>query len=123
MTALAIVVVLVLPVAVTIALLHVANVVERRRTAAISQQVMLTDAIHAVLGPVVAPRVRRGRRGSWIAELAVPAGMPQIGVMLEIAQASLGPDAEIVLTTQEPPRQRRPSAPPALTFSGARFSR
>ena len=122
MIALAIVVVLVFPAAMLVGLLHLANIRERRRSEAISRQIMLTDAIHGELGPVVAPRVRRGRHGRWTAELAVPAGLPQIAVMLDIARASLGPNAEIVLTTQEPARQRRPSVPPALAV-GRAFTR
>ena len=101
MTAVAIVVVLGIPVAGLIALLRLATVVERRRQAVISRQVALTDAIHATLGPVIAPIVRRGR-GRWVGVLPVPIGHPQIGLMVEIAQSSLGPDAEILLVAQEP---------------------
>jgi len=121
MNALAFFVVVAVPVAVILALLELANARERRRGAAVAQQIALTDAIHAVLGPVVAPRVRHGRRRGWIAELSVPAGMRDLGLMLEIAQASLGANAEIVLTTREPapPPQRRRSAPPVLKLSSA----
>jgi hypothetical protein len=100
MTALAIVVVLAVPVAGLLVLLRLATVLEQRREKVVAQQVALTDAIHAALGPVVAPVVRR-RRGGWIGVLAVPVGHPQIGLMVEIAQAQLGPAAEIVLVAQE----------------------
>jgi hypothetical protein len=96
MTALAIVVVLAIPVVGLIALLRLVSVLQARREQVISRQVALTDAIHAALGPVIAPVVRRGR-GGWVGVLAVPVGHPQVGLMVEIAQAQLGPAAKIVL--------------------------
>ena len=113
MAALAIVVVLAIPVAGVVGLLALATLVQARREALIARQVALTDAIHAVLGPVVAPIVRRGRRG-WVGVLPVPLGHPQIGLMVAIAQAELGPDAQILLLAQEPARpRRRPARAPA----------
>ncbi len=115
MTAAAIVIVLGIPVAALIVLLKLVTFLQRRREAVISRQVALTDAIHATLGPVVAPVVRRGR-GGWVGVLPVPIGYPQIGLMVEIAQTSLGRDAEIVLVTQQPLRRaaRRVPDPAAL---------
>ena len=124
MTALAIAVVLAIPVAALVALLRLTNVLEQRRAQVVSRQIALTDAIHAVLGPVVAPVVRR-RRGEWVAVLAVPAGHPDIGLMVDIAQTELGPGSQIVLVDVRPapaPRRRRP-APVALALSGARSTR
>lgn len=115
MTALAIAVVLAIPIVVLIGLLHLVTVLEQRRLQVISRQIALTDAIHGALGPVVAPIVRRGRSG-WIGILAVRPGDPHVGLMVEIAQAELGPASEIVLVAQEPalaPRRRAP-APAAL---------
>jgi hypothetical protein len=115
MTTVAVVVVLAIPVAGLIGLLRLATLLQRRREATISRQIALTDAIHAALGPVIAPVVRRGR-GGWVGVLPVPIGHPQIGLMVEIAQTSLGPDAEIVLVAREPARHgpRRPPAPAAV---------
>jgi hypothetical protein len=96
MTAVAIFLVLAVPVAALIGLLRLATVLERRREQVVARQVALTDAIHGVLGPVVAPVVRRGRRG-WVGLLAVSAGDPNLGRMVEIAQAYLGPAATIVV--------------------------
>lgn len=124
MTAVAILVVLVIPVTVLVGLLRLANVLEQRREQVVSRQIALTDAIHAAIGPLVAPVVRRGRHGAWVGVLAVPPGHPQIGLMVEIAQAELGADAEIVLVAQEPALARQRRAPaPALTLSGARVGR
>jgi hypothetical protein len=125
MIALAITVVLAIPVAVLVALLRFANALEQRRGQVVSRQIALTDAIHAAIGPVVAPIVRRGRHGGWVGVLAIPTGHPDVGLMIEIAQAELGPAAEIVLVAQEPApaRQRRAPAPPALALSGARSTR
>jgi len=112
MTAVAIAVVLAIPVAVLVALLRLANVVHARREQVVARQIALTDAIHRVLGPVVAPVVRRGRRG-WIGVLPVASGHPHINLMVEIAQAELGPAAQIVLVAPEssPARPRRVPAP------------
>jgi hypothetical protein len=125
MTALAVAIVLVIPVAVLIGLLQVATVLERRRGEVVARQIALSDAIHAELGPLVAPRVRRGRGGRWIAVLPVPPGQPQLELMIEIAQEMLGPAAEVVLVTQEPALERphRRAAAPALALSGARVTR
>ena len=100
MTVMVIVGVLAVPIAALLGLLRLAAVLERRRDAVIARQVALTDAIHGVMGAVVAPVVRRGR-GGWVAVLAVPAGHPDLGLMVEIAQAELGPTAKIVVVVQE----------------------
>jgi hypothetical protein len=114
MTALALGVVLAIPILGLITLLRLTTVLERRREQVIARQIALTDAIHRVLGPVVAPIVRR-RRGGWTGVLPVAAGEPDVGLMVSIAQAELGPTAEIVLVGQEPlpahPR-RQPAATP-----------
>jgi hypothetical protein len=55
---------------------------------------------------VVAPIVRRGRRGAWIGVLKVARGFPELGQMVLIAQAALGPTAEIVVMTREPAAPR-----------------
>jgi hypothetical protein len=112
MTALAIAVVVAIPIMVLVALLRLASVLEARRQQVVFRQIALTDAIHAALGPVVAPVVRRGRRG-WIGVLAVPAGHPDINLMVQIAQAELGSAAEIILLTQEPIAAHPRTAPAA----------
>jgi hypothetical protein len=124
MVALDIVVVLVIPVAAVVGLLKLVDALERRRVEVVSRQIAVTDAIHGAIGPVVAPFVRRGRHGAWIAILAVPPGHPQTGLMVEIAQAELGPASEIVLVAQEPGPARQGRTPaPTLRLSGARASR
>ena len=108
MTALAIVVVLMIPILALVTLLRLVNARQARREEVVARQIALTDAIHGVLGPVVAPVVRRGRRG-WIGVLAVSTGDADVAVMVEIAQAELGPTAEIVLVPRDDrrPRERR----------------
>jgi hypothetical protein len=113
MTALAVVVVLAIPVVALVALLRLANARQARREQVVAQQIALTDAIHGVLGPVVAPIVRRGRHG-WIGMLAVPTGYADVALMVEIAQATLGPDAEIVLILRESSRPRECRLPAAV---------
>ena len=125
MTALAIAVVLVIPVTVLVGLLQLANVRERRRAEVTARQIAVTDAIHATFGPIVAPVVRRGRHGRWIGVLPVLRGEPHVGAMVDIAQLQLGPAAEIVLVQPDlsPAPQRSGRRVPALALSGARFTR
>jgi hypothetical protein len=116
MTALAAVVVLAIPLAGLIALLRLATLLQERRAQVVSRQVALTDAIHAALGPVIAPVVRRGR-GGWVGVLPVPLGHPDVRLMIEIAQAELGPTAEIVLVPQEPAPTHSRHAPAATALA------
>lgn len=122
MTALAIAVVLVIPIVVLVGLLQLVNALERRRAEVVARQIALTDAIHAELGPVVAPRVRRGRGGRWIAVMAVPPGELEVALMVELARTLLGPTAEVVLVPAAVTagRGRRGAAAPPLALSGAR---
>ena len=115
MTAVAIVVVLAVPVGAVLGLLRLATILERRREQVVARQVALTDAIHGAMGPVVAPVVRRGR-GGWVGVLPVPVGTPHLGLMVEIAQVQLGPRSKVVLVAREPSpaRERRAPAPAAL---------
>jgi hypothetical protein len=99
MAALAVLVVLALPIAALIALLRLASVLEARRAEVVARQIALTDAIHAVLGAVVAPVVRRGRAGRWVATLALAPEQRDIERLVEIARETLGASAHVVLTT------------------------
>jgi hypothetical protein len=125
MIAVAVLMLVVLPLAVFVGLLRLLDARQRRRADVVARQIALTDAIHAVLGPVVAPLVRRRRGGRWIAVLPVRPGDPELGVMVDIAQATLGAAAQIVLVEQEPvPARRRPvPASGALALSGPRPTR
>ena len=124
MTALAVVTVLALPVAVLVGLLRLVDAVERRRAAVVARQIRLTDAIHAELGPIVAPLVRRGRHGHWVATLAVAPGHPHVGRVIQIAQATLGVETDILLTAPAPPSRREHRRPaPTFALSGARSGR
>jgi hypothetical protein len=96
MTALAIAVVLAIPLLVLVVLPRLVDRRAQRRQQVVLRQIALTDAIHSALGPVVAPVVRRGRHG-WIGVLSVPAGDPHVARMVEIAQKELGSGAEIHL--------------------------
>jgi hypothetical protein len=84
---------------------------EQRRYRRVARQVMVTDAIHRQLGPVVAPVVRKSLWGPWQLEMAVPFARPGVvGTALAIAHRTLAEDRtgardafEIVLTPQENP--------------------
>jgi hypothetical protein len=85
------------------------NARDRRRAARLARQIMVTDAIHAELGAVVAPIVRKPLWGPWQVEMAVPFGRPGVvGTTLAIAHQTLAgkaggrpEDLEIVLRAQE----------------------
>jgi hypothetical protein len=49
----------------------------KRREREIARQIALTDALHAQLGAIVAPVVRRRRR-EWEVSVAVPADQPAV---------------------------------------------
>jgi len=106
--------VLVLPMAAVTAVLLVVGRVQRVRDAEISRQVTVTDAIHAELGAVVSPVVKRRLGRGWRVEIPVPFERPAIvGRVVAIAHAvMLRADAraaarlEVVLTAQEARVQR-----------------
>ncbi len=66
----------VMPLLVVALLLALAGRVGRGRSAAISRQIAVTDAIHRELGALVAPVVRRARGGAWEATIGVPFERP-----------------------------------------------
>jgi hypothetical protein len=94
----------------------------RRRGEVVARQIALTDAVHERLGAVVAPVVRRRRRGGWQVRIAVPFERPAVtealqAIVLE-AFAPLSHDprsVEMVLT-----RQSAAAGTAAATPAGAR---
>ena len=74
---------------------------QTRRHAEISRQVAFTDALHARLGAVVAPVVRRRRR-QWRVEVAVPFERPAVvATVLTTADEMFGRAGyELVLSRQ-----------------------
>jgi len=66
------------PVLVVVALLSVAERVQRRRALLAARQVAVTDAIHRELGPVVAPVAQRRGLTGWELRIAVPAERPDL---------------------------------------------
>jgi hypothetical protein len=65
------------PVAITAALLFEAERRQRRRQSEVARQIALTDALHARLGALVAPVVRRQGR-VWHVSVAVPVEQPVV---------------------------------------------
>jgi hypothetical protein len=95
---------------------------ERLRGEVVACQIALTDAVHERLGAVVAPVVRRRRRGGWQVRIAVPFERPAVTeALLAIALEAFAPlshdprSVEIVLT-----RQSAPAGTAAATPAGAR---
>ena len=64
---------------------------DRRRLVRVATQVHVTDAIHRVLGPIVAPTVGRHRSGAWTVTMGLaPDDLETAGRLAEIAQQTLG---------------------------------
>jgi len=110
------------PLAAVLGLLAWTSRRERLRGEVVARQIALTDAVHERLGAVVAPVVRRRRRGGWQVRIAVPFERPAVteallAIALEaFAPLSHGPPSvEIVLT-----RQSAPAGTAAATPAGAR---
>lgn len=101
---------IVAPFAATAWLLALANRRQRRRLAEIDRQIALTDAIHARLGAVVAPEVRR-RGGRWQIAIAAPLERPSVvASVLSTVEAAFrepgGAPYEVVLRPQATPGSR-----------------
>jgi hypothetical protein len=103
------------PVGLIVALLRLSNWRQRNRLAEISRQIAVTDAIHAALGAVVSPVVRRRLWRRW--QLTIPVPLDRPDTVMQVVGAAYGafgaPERtrpgrfEIVLTPQERPVPRR----------------
>ncbi|MGH7346825.1 MAG: hypothetical protein ACREK4_18080 [Candidatus Rokuibacteriota bacterium] len=103
------------PIALVVAALSLSSWRQRTRLAEIERQIAVTDAIHAVLGAVVSPVVRRSLRGGW--RLAIPVPLDRPDTVVHIVEAACGVFSpserakpgrfEIVLSAQERPVPRR----------------
>lgn len=91
------------PVVLTVALLVAAERRQRRVQAEVGRQIALTDALHARLGALLAPVVRRQGHG-WQVSVAVPAEPPTVvGAVLTSAEEVFGREAyELRLRRQAP---------------------
>jgi hypothetical protein len=125
------VVVLVLIAALAFVAIQLAARVQRMRLDAVRRQIALTDAIHAELGAVVAPTVRRRLGGRWQLLIPVPFDRPEtVTRVIEVAYAAFGaPERaesgrfELVLSPQAKPVPRRDrAAMAACTSRGASVS-
>jgi hypothetical protein len=101
------IVILATPFALAIALIALIEHRGARRRADIVRQIRLTDALHARLGALVAPVVRRRQR-RWQVTIAVPVEQPRVvSRVVETVDAVFGRERyEVVLSRQTP-------APPA----------
>ena len=103
------------PIALLVAALQLPTWRQRRRLAEIARQIAVTDAIHAALGAVVSPVVRRTLWGGWRLTIPVPLDRPEIVTqVVEAAYGAFSASArskpgrfEIVLTQQDRPEPRR----------------
>ncbi len=85
----------------------------RRRGESARRQIVLTDALDAELGPIVAPVVTRPLRGPWRIEIAAPLARPvTVGRILAVTRRALAsdgmaPDAYQVVLCDRPDSTRR----------------
>jgi hypothetical protein len=93
--------VLATPVAILVTLFKGLDRREQRRRLEITRQIELTDAIHARLGAVAAPVVRRDRAG-WRIAVAVPFERPAVAdaVLATVHEAFGRGNYEVVLSRQ-----------------------
>jgi hypothetical protein len=110
---LAAVIVLGIPIAALVALLHVVEWRQRRHAAVIARQIEVTDAIHREFGAIVAPTVHRAR-GGWRVSLPMDPRDPHTAAVVELAARTLGPSATVEVAVvapwhATPPRRRRQS--------------
>jgi hypothetical protein len=95
------------PMILTVALVAAADRRQQRVQAEIERQIALTDALHARLGALLAPVVRR-RGGVWQVSVALPVERPAVSAVLAAADEVFGRAAyELRL------RQRTDDAPAA----------
>jgi hypothetical protein len=74
LTALAILTVLLAPAAILVALMLAVEARQRARADVLARQIMLTDAVHAELGPIVSPVVEKHAFQPWRVVFALPEG-------------------------------------------------
>jgi hypothetical protein len=119
------------PLVLIVAALTLSSWRQRVRAGEISRQIAVTDAIHAALGAVVSPVVRRTVWGGWRLTIPVPLDRPD--TVVQVVEAAYGVfDAvertrpgrfAIVLTPQERPVPRRdPRLVPAAATRGGSVS-
>src|SRR5262245_45130061 len=103
------------PIALILVLLQLASWRQRTRLVEIAQQIAVTDAVHAALGAIVSPVVRRTLGRGWRLTIAVPLDRPDTVSQIIAAVSSAFDDADrakpgrlqILLTQQERPVPRR----------------
>ena len=106
------------PIGLLVTALQLATWRQRVRLAEVARQIAVTDAIHAALGAVVSPVVRRTLWGGW--RLTIPVPLDRSDMVTQVVDAASGAFSvaertsptrfEIVLTPQERPVPRRAPA-------------
>jgi hypothetical protein len=120
MTFLVAAVVLAVPMAAVTILLLAVDGLHRRREARIARQVAVTDAIHAELGAVVAPLLKRARRG-WRVELPMAPEHPGTSRAIAIAAGVLNKERAVEIAVVAPTWPvRRASGSPRPALAGLR---
>lgn len=103
------------PLALIVALLRLSTWRQEARRAAVARQIAVTDRVHAALGAVVSPVVRRTLWRGW--QVTIPVPLDRSDTVTQVLEAAYGAFGaaerlkpgrfEIVLTPQERPVARR----------------
>ena len=113
-TAVAGIVLAMVPILALIGLLRLADRVGRRREARFARQIELTDAIHRELGAVTAPEVDERRGGGWLIRMSVPFERPDtVATILRITGERFAPRGGERTRGYEVVLVRRPTSPDA----------
>jgi hypothetical protein len=117
------------PLVLLVAALRLSSWRQRVRAGETARQIAVTDAIHAALGAVVSPVVRRTVWGGWRLTIPVPLERPDTVVQVvetayaafDAAERTRAGSFEIVLTPQERPVPHRDPrrVPVAATRGGS----
>jgi hypothetical protein len=115
LTAVALVVVLLVPAVVVAALMRLADARQRARDDVSARQIMLTDAIHAELGAVVSPVVQKRAFQPWRVVIELPQGRARemarlIAITERVFGATLASSDRLHIVFTRPPHAPRAAA-------------
>ena len=115
LSAVAILAVLLAPVAVLVAVMLAVEARQRGRAEVAARQIMLTDAVHAELGAVVSPVVEKRAFQPWRVVFPLPEGRvrdmaPLLAITDRVVRARLTPSDELQIVFTRPTHAPRAAA-------------
>src|SRR5262245_23403565 len=105
-----------IPIGVVVALLRLADRIQRKREHRLARQIELTNAIHREMGAAAAPTVERRGGGGWLVRMSVPLDRPAVvAAILRVTHQVLGsPERADTLQIVLTPRPASPAVARAL---------